>query len=717
MKLFHLSLALLLIPGWAVADAPPASKQIDTILEKSWKKEGISGNPVASDEVFLRRIYLDAAGRIPTYEESSTFLASNDPDKRAKLIEELLNSEGYVNHFFNYWADILRINTNLGGGRNITPHYVEFVRDALRDNQPYDEFVKDLVTAEGQAWENGAIGYTYRDRGMPLDHMANTVRIFLGTRLECAQCHNHPFDKWTQMDFFHMAAFSYGMDANNRGYRTQLQEMQRAIGKMDIDRKERQNLQRAFQEVTRPIRNNNMVSYDPERLPQLPHDYQYDDASPKQKIEPATMFGAQVDIQSPGAKVLSYAEWMTSPDNPRFTTVIANRLWKKAMGMGLIEPVDEIMDSTTPSNAELMNYLEGLMIESGYDMKKFLAAIFNSKTYQREASTEEVPLGAKYAFTGPVLRRMSAEQIWDSVVSLVNPQPEAHDWKRQQQFDLQLAHQQVMTEAVGGYKPEQLLTFSKKVARQQKELNAKRDQLTKQITAARKAKDQDKVRELNRKSSQLQNQLRQNVHQMVYEPALRKSKVQMVSLTLPNGMSQEMNVAKMVGTNGQISGDLRKLQTEMETKMFEREMEELGLTESSDQRNYLNYRRASSRMLRAAHIGSPAPNGHFLREFGQSDRETIENASQEASVPQALHLMNGSMFPQISGNNSALYRRVNSIESMEERIDVIYKSLLSRAPSADETKLLLAASEARGDKLYQDIIFALLNSHEFLFVQ
>ncbi|MEM1296080.1 MAG: DUF1553 domain-containing protein, partial [Verrucomicrobiota bacterium] len=117
------------------------------------------------------------------------------------------------------------------------------------------------------------------------------------------------------------------------------------------------------------------------------------------------------------------------------------------------------------------------------------------------------------------------------------------------------------------------------------------------------------------------------------------------------------------------------------------------------------------------HVGSPAPNGHFLREFGQSDRETIENATQEASVPQALHLMNGSTFPQIAGSNSVLHHTIKAAGSMEERINIIYLSLLSRPPSNDEMSLLLAASEARGDKIFQDTLFALLNSHEFLFVQ
>ena len=144
-----------------------------------------------------------------------------------------------------------------------------------------------MISAEGDAARNGAIGYTYRDRGMPLDRLANTVRIFLGTRLECAQCHNHPFDKWTQMDFYRMAAFGYGLDANNRGYRLKLTQMQRSIPKMELERQEKSDLQRAFAEVMRAIPSTRgMVSYDPDKLPKLPHDYAYDDAEPKQEIQP-----------------------------------------------------------------------------------------------------------------------------------------------------------------------------------------------------------------------------------------------------------------------------------------------------------------------------------------------------------------------------------------------------------------------------------------------
>jgi hypothetical protein len=150
---------------------------------------------------------------VPTLDEASEFQASTYPDKRARLIAELLGSEAHVSHFFHFWADILRLQEDDAGSRNASVAYQLWVKRALRENMPYDRFVAALVSARGKYWENGAVGYYHRDRGMPLDNLANTARIFLGVRLECAQCHNHPFDKWTQMDFYKLAAFSHNMDA------------------------------------------------------------------------------------------------------------------------------------------------------------------------------------------------------------------------------------------------------------------------------------------------------------------------------------------------------------------------------------------------------------------------------------------------------------------------------------------------------------------------
>ncbi|HSI61631.1 MAG TPA: DUF1549 domain-containing protein, partial [Candidatus Saccharimonadia bacterium] len=206
----------------AKPDTKQAAREIDAILEKDWQANKLPANAPASDEVFLRRIYLDVAGRIPTHREAEEFLNSKDADKRSKLIDRLLASEGYVQHMYNFLADILRAQSNGQAGAITGTAYTNFIKESLRTNKPYNKFVKEMISAQGDSWDTGAIGYYMRDRGMPLDNLASTARIFLGTRIECAQCHNHPFDKWSQMQFYEMAAFTYGVETNDYYGPTQL---------------------------------------------------------------------------------------------------------------------------------------------------------------------------------------------------------------------------------------------------------------------------------------------------------------------------------------------------------------------------------------------------------------------------------------------------------------------------------------------------------------
>ncbi|MCB1226059.1 MAG: DUF1549 domain-containing protein, partial [Verrucomicrobiales bacterium] len=190
-------LAALSAPLHAAVDIQGEAKKIDAILQADWEKHDLSRNPDSDDSTFLRRIYLDIIGRIPTTRETRDFLGSNAKDKRSQLIQKLLKSDAHSQHAYNYWADVLRLQTRGQQAGVITgAAYSAFIKKCLSENVPYDQMVRDLVAAEGKAWDNGAIGYYMRDRGMPLDNMANTVRVFLGTRIECAQCHNHPFDKW-----------------------------------------------------------------------------------------------------------------------------------------------------------------------------------------------------------------------------------------------------------------------------------------------------------------------------------------------------------------------------------------------------------------------------------------------------------------------------------------------------------------------------------------
>ncbi|MBL9180506.1 MAG: DUF1549 domain-containing protein, partial [Verrucomicrobiaceae bacterium] len=209
----------------ALQAAPLAeSQKIDELLAKGWEKAGVKPNPPASDDVLIRRLYLDIAGRIPTLEEVQAYVKSGDPQKRAKLIDTLLASDGHTSHMFNYWADILRLSDNVKG-RLTAEAYEEWLKKQIKANTPYDQMVRNLLTTDGGVWDSGSIGFWQRDENK-LDHLAYTVQVFLGTSIVCAQCHNHPFDKWTQMDYYHMAAFTNGMDTRSRGLEVKPQKQQ-----------------------------------------------------------------------------------------------------------------------------------------------------------------------------------------------------------------------------------------------------------------------------------------------------------------------------------------------------------------------------------------------------------------------------------------------------------------------------------------------------------
>src|SRR5690242_3195079 len=202
-----------------VFDREAASRKVDAFIDAKLGEKHLEAMSKTTDEQFVHRIYLDAIGRIPTIEETRDFLASKDSKKRSKLIRTLLDSPGHVSHEYNYWADILRVkDTDDGVGRAF---YVLWIKDSLATNKPYNQFVRELVTASGGGWErgNGAVGYYLRDRAMPLDNMANTLRIFTGTRVACAQCHDHPYDHWTRRQMYEMAAFTNSVETIDRSDR------------------------------------------------------------------------------------------------------------------------------------------------------------------------------------------------------------------------------------------------------------------------------------------------------------------------------------------------------------------------------------------------------------------------------------------------------------------------------------------------------------------
>ena len=706
------------------AAALPESQKIDELLAKGWEKAGVKPNAPASDDLLVRRLYLDIAGRIPTVEEIDAYTKSADPQKRTKLIDTLLASDGHTSHMFNYWADILRLSDNVKG-RLTAEAYEEWLKKQIKANTPYDQMVRNLLTTDGGVWDSGSIGFWQRDENK-LDHLAYTVQVFLGTSIVCAQCHNHPFDKWTQMDYYQMAAFTWGMDTKSRGFEMKPEkpkqqfdkkllasmnpkERREYIKKMQaeqktatktaeatVSREDMQQVKQAMQDVMKPLRYTS-ANWQEGKMPTLPHDYQYTDAKPGDKVTTKAMFGHEA-VTKPGQTTLQgFADWMTDPQNPRFTTVIANRMWKKAFGIGLIEPVDEITDSTVASNPALMDYLSQLMVEKKYSLKSFLRVLYNTDTYQRMATTQEVPLGETYHFTGPVLRRMSAEQIWDSLVTLsrgnVDDAVDEENARLHQYLDdLAMFLNTIQAKGAAG-----LVQIARQNAEKLASNQKKLDEMKAQIEAE-KAKGGDtvaKAKELAREAQQLRRSTERDF---------------LVAL-----LGEERAADLRKGYNPPKPNQPAK-RPQIDPKQL------ASMTKEQRKEFIKNYQKGASNKdvslaTRASEQPSPARPGSFLRTFGQSDRELIQNASDDASVPQALALLNGPVADILDSPASKLNEALQKAPNTPQKLETLYLALLGRKPNADEKSVLDSVARERGEKAVADVTHALITGSQFLFVQ
>lgn len=397
------------------------TNRIDQLIENRLRELRVQPAAKADDDTWLRRIYLVTVGRIPTEQEALEFTASRDSNKRDNLIQKLLSSTGHVNHQLNWLSDMLRVKDRLDGVNiNIGGLYREYVRQQLQNNVPWDQFVRGLLDSEGDYFgDNPAAGYYLRDRGMQQDNIAHTVQIFLGTRLECAMCHDHPFDRWTQKEFYEMAAFTSGVGRVTIGGRSKV------IGELSrtINREASPNAGK-YQNWRNVVRDSIQFGVDTNGTGKikLTDAFMEDNANPGDTLHAKAMFTPHtvIDPRDKNPKSLTVlANWLTDKNNPRFTTVISNRLWKRVFGVGLIEPVDNFMDSTVSENSDLMWFVERVMVSVNYDMREFQRVLMNTKLFSRESKSADYESLETYDFSGPLLRRMTGEQLWDSLVTLV----------------------------------------------------------------------------------------------------------------------------------------------------------------------------------------------------------------------------------------------------------------------------------------------------------
>ena len=653
------------------------ANQIDRFIQSEFRQHNIQQNPPSTDEQFIRRLYLDVLGRIPSYDEVTAFLNSQDPGKRRQTIDELLKHPGYVSHNFNYWADVLRLRTRERNGDGGA--YIEWVKQAIRENKPYDLLVQELLTAEGYPWDNPAVGYYIRDDGTPLDNMSNTIQVFMGTQLVCAQCHNHPFEDWTQMEYYQMAAYTYGVETRLRPQN--LEEARKLIRTSTQGNRDRaQSMNRAIRDLFEPITFGAMES---KRQLKLPGNYKYEDAKPSSTVAPGPLFRQAVEFGKDETPRETYVRWMTNPKNDLFVKVIANRIWTKVMGHGLFEPIDDLKKDTVISHPDLMNYLMKLMRDVDFDLKQYERILYNTPTYHRQVSTEDHVKGEPYYFAGPLLRRMTAEQLWDSLLSMTIQDSDERvlrdveakrvdDRKAQADFMLSLT-------------PQQIVDMAGQIADIEAEYASLRDENRQKMAAASAAGDNAMIDKLEADRRQIERQARNAVRAAQRE--------------MQKGMNQEM----------------------MMTMSMEDKMERDQKTEVENDPRWKGFPKS---LVRSSELPSPAPNGHFLQVFGQSDRDTIQNASVQPTVPQALALLNGPMFSELMKPNSVLMKSLATKDTPEEKLDVIFLTVLSRLPTIPEKNLLLQEinryDEDGNSNLhngYRNVIVALMNTRQYAFIR
>ncbi|MEZ5299718.1 MAG: DUF1553 domain-containing protein [Verrucomicrobiales bacterium] len=584
-------------------------------------------------------------------------------------------------------------------------------QDAIRQNKPYNQFVYELVTAEGHWWDNGAVGYYMRDAGMPLDNMSNTIQVFLGTQMVCAQCHNHPFDRWTQKEYYELAAFTYGVETRIRP-----EEVLNVSDDLDKDSKKREgrqkydrNVRRALNEILEPL---SFGATESQKTLKLPHDYKYDDGKPGEAVDPEAPF-AQKLASTRGSERDKYAKWITSDDNPRFTKVIVNRLWKRVMGVGLIEPVDDFKDDTEATNPQLLDYLVRTMQRLGYDQRKFLEILYNTRTYQREAFSGDYE-PTDYHFPGPVLQRLTAEQMWDSLLTLTIPDPDAREGQNNNAKRAEQTRERAKELLAMG--KQRILALANEVAKHYTAYDEKASAIRAELTKAQAAEDDKKVADLRKQLRQADGERDKAVKELMATGTGEGGSAMMASAMMEEeGMS--LFEKRAMERQKEIEAAEAKKRAEEEKKRAA-EAKKAGKKVEKPADPDAKWKGYDRNLVRASELPSPAPNNHFVRVFGQSDRDTIENASTEPSVPQVLELMNGQMYNQVTAKNSVLMQRVAAAKEPEQKVTAIFLSMFNRQPNERERELAEEQFYQHGDERGAlNLVWALLNSREFAFVQ
>jgi hypothetical protein len=368
-------------PGF-VWKALPQNNYIDQLIDAKLQRLKIQPSPVADDATFLRRVTEDLTGQLPTAEEARAFLANPN---RTRMIDTLLGRKAYVDHFTLKWGDLLQ-NSRKYLGDKAAWEFREWIRDSVATNKHYDRFVREMIVARGSTNENPAANY-YRVTRDAKPTMEKTTQVFLGVRMVCTQCHDHPFERWTQNQYYEMTSFF-----STVGLRPGFESGEEIV----YDKRD---------------------DYD------VRHPKDDRVMKPKFLVAATTASLAPTPLPDGSDRRAAFADWITSKENPFFAKSMANRMWSYFLGKGIIDPVDDIRASNPPSNEALLNALTKDFKDHDYDLKHLIRTIVNSRAYQAGIATNEWNATDTTNFSHAIPRRLNAEQLMDALTQATGVRP------------------------------------------------------------------------------------------------------------------------------------------------------------------------------------------------------------------------------------------------------------------------------------------------------
>lgn len=670
------------------ANASQAAAYLDDILmRENANEKNLFKAPSIDDMAFLRRATLDLIGRIPTMEEFERFEKAGK-DRRVKLVEELLTHERFSDRWTIFYADMLRIRSNLPGGNSL----LGYVNKSIEQSKPYDKMVHELISASGRPNSNPAVGYILGDNAEPMELAAATSQIFLGVRLGCAMCHDHPFDDWQQKDFYDLAAFfgkTKRVQGRNNGmvYATEGHEMMVMWPPEDkAQDKPRRPVAPTFPFTLTEYEKkpHYLVRFEAQRkqaeaaTPEKDKDAAIDalldgiDTSPSKPKDPilaeakrdSKKLNVHGDLYRTSELRDQLAGLVTSPRNGFFARAFVNRVWAELMGHGFVEPLDNFSDYTELRHATTLDYLAQEFIASGYELRSLIRIIMLSDAYQLGHAEGDLAITererAEKNFTAAPMRRMLSEALYDSVVVAGH----LSDYKWPAGANIKTIERQIrvptgeMRMVEDGTPPPTMQPSMAPVRSDGYDLESSLEL------------DFDSLLSRQQKSD---------------IASMKTKSDEQIQAEKMAAMAREQNRTRMI------------YRTEIKTEKID----------------------DNPRFSSAMRMATPAPPAHFLRVFGQPTREGLGEFREDySSLRQQLMMLNGRLTNEAArvGPKEPIYKILQKDEG--KAIEWAYLEILTRKPDAievDRARTILSCAPTPADGM-ADLRWALLNSHEFRYL-